>query len=49
MDGSQLSVLAYKYLKSQHSIKIGNVDEVEVGGHVSFICKNSRESKPWLE
>ena len=45
VDSSQLFVLAHEHLCFQHPVEIRNVDEVEVGGHVSFISGKHPRSK----
>ena len=47
VDSSQLPVFAHKHFRPQHLVKACNVDEVEVGNYMSFICKNIQEAKPW--
>ena len=38
----QLPILTYKYLGSEDSVKVVDVDQTEAGRYVPFIYKNSR-------
>ena len=47
MDDSQLLVFTHEYLGPQHLVETCDVNKVESGSNMLFICKNIRGAKLW--